>query len=120
MVLATSWLILRYLVRMQDTGDTGVGNKETDTGLRINDKDTLVGKKDRGTGLGNYERDTEVDKKKTEVSILSEEIQSIKAVLEMKVEEVRRLRKELNKRKGWREDKGTMTEEIQTCRDPVR
>ena len=123
MVLATSWLILRYLVRMQDTGDrgdTGVGNKETDTGLRNKDKDTLVGKKDRGTGLGNYERDTEVDKKKTEVSILSEEIQSIKAVLEMKVEEVRRLRKELDKRKGWREDRGTMTEKIQTCRDPVR
>ena len=132
MALATSWLILRYLVRMQDTGDrgdtgvgnkvtdTGVGNKETDTGLRNKDKDTLVGNKDRGTGLGNYDRGAEVDKKEREVSTLYEEIQSVKAVLELKVEEVRRLRKELDKRKGWREDKGTMTEKIQTCRDPVR
>ena len=107
MVLATAWLILRYLVRIQETqntGDRGVDNKNTgDRGDTEVDKDIA---------------DTVVDTdRQSEVSTLHEEIQSVRAVLEMKVEEVRRLRQELDRREGWREDKGTMTEEIQTYRD---
>ena len=45
------------------------------------------------------------------VSGLYEELESVRAVLEMRGEEVRRLRQELDKRRWWREDKQTMTEE---------
>ena len=45
-----------------------------------------------------------------EVSKIQNEILSVKTVLEMKMEEVRGLRKELERRRWWREEKGTQTE----------
>ena len=65
--------------------------------------------------LGTTNKDTQrIDRKckdtQSEVSALYKELESVKAVLEMKGEEVRRLRQELDKRKWWREDKQTMTE----------
>ena len=46
-----------------------------------------------------------------ELSLLYRELLSVQAVLEIKTEEGRRLREELDRMEGWREDKGTMTEE---------
>ena len=46
-----------------------------------------------------------------ELSLLHQELLSVQAVLEIKTEEGRRLREELDRMEGWREDKGTMTEE---------
>ena len=43
--------------------------------------------------------------------MLHQDLLSVQAVLEIKTEEGRRLRKELDRMEGWREDKGTMTEE---------
>ena len=48
--------------------------------------------------------------KECEVSKIKDEISSVKAVLEMKMEEVQRLRKELERRRWWREEKVTQTE----------
>ena len=45
-----------------------------------------------------------------EVLKIQNEILSVKTVLEMKMEEVRGLRKELERRSWWREEKGTQTE----------
>ena len=48
---------------------------------------------------------------KCEVSKIQNEILSVKTVLEMKIEEVRGLRKELERRRWWRDGKGTQTGE---------
>ena len=42
--------------------------------------------------------------------MIKQELISMQAVVEMRTEEVRRLRKELDRREGWREDIGTQTE----------
>ena len=41
---------------------------------------------------------------------MKKELLSMQAVTEMRTEEVRRLRKELDRREGWREDIGTQTD----------
>ena len=45
-----------------------------------------------------------------EVANIHQEIMSVREVLEMRTEEVNRLRKELERRRWWREDKGTQPE----------
>ena len=49
----------------------------------------------------------------SEVLVMKQELLSMQAVIEMRTEEVRRLRKELDRKEGWREDKGTQTEKQQ-------
>ena len=55
-----------------------------------------------------------------EESDLVKELESVRAVLEIKAEEVRKLRQELDMRQGWREDKGTMTEELEDQKNRYR
>ena len=46
----------------------------------------------------------------SEVSVMKQELLSMLAVMEMRTEEVRRLRNDLDRRKGWSEDMGTQTD----------
>ena len=46
----------------------------------------------------------------SEVLVMKQELLSMQAVIGMRTEEVRRLRKELDRRERWREDIGTQTD----------
>ena len=50
------------------------------------------------------------DDSDSEVSVMKQELLSMQTVVEIRTHEVRRLRKELDRREGWREDIGTQTD----------
>ena len=54
---------------------------------------------------------SDVNSEECEVAKIQNEILSVRAVLEMRMEEVRGLRKELERRRWWKEDMGTQTGE---------
>ena len=54
---------------------------------------------------------SDVNSEECEVAKIQNEISSVRAVLEMRMEEVMGLRKELERRRWWKEDMGTQTGE---------
>ena len=96
----------------KDTQRVRIVNKDTqrlDTVLKTKRPD--IDKHRLGTVNKDKQKlDAEYKDAQSCVSGLYEELESVRAVLEMRGEEVRRLRQELDKRRWWREDKQTMTE----------
>ena len=101
MVIVTAWLVFTYLHRILRREQGKVTREKMLARL------DMVAKGDI-RAVRTY-TDTFIE---SDESVLYQELQSVKAVIEIRNEEVRRLRKELDRREGWREEKGTMTEQM--------
>jgi hypothetical protein len=105
MVVGTGWMILRWL---HDVMRRRRGEEET-VEEKMRDRLEIITRESR---LVKVVSDvTSEECQEYEVSKIQDEISSVRAVLEMKMEEVRGLRKELERRRWWREEKGTQTGE---------
>jgi hypothetical protein len=102
MVLGTSWVILRWFDKMIRRR----GSEEKTDKEKMRDRLEIIS---RESSLLRVVSD--VKSKECEVSKIQNEILSVRAVLEIKMEEVRGLRKELERRRWWKEDMGTQTTE---------
>jgi hypothetical protein len=100
MVLGTAWIILRWLYKVMEGGE---GKTDQD---KMRDRLEVI---TRESSL--FRVVSDVKSEQCEVSKIQDEILSGRAVLEMKMEEVRGLRKELERMRWWREDMGTQTGE---------
>ena len=103
MVIVTAWLVCTYLHRILRREQGKVTREQ-----RLARLDMVV-QGDISAVRTDIDTDIDTDNKESE---LYQELQSVKAVIEIRSEEVRRLRRELDRREGWREEKGTMTEEM--------
>ena len=106
MVLVTGWIILRWLHKIlrREKRQEEISLKEK----MLARLDIVMTDEYRPVKIYcqyfQYKDDSGCD-----LSLLHQELLSLQAVLEIKTEEGRRLRKE--REEGWREDKGAMTEE---------
>ena len=104
MVLATGWLIMKWLHKILSPKMADLSPKEKLCArlevVMINNSPVKTLDK-----YSHYKDDSD-----SEVSVMKQELLSMQAVIEMRTEELRRLRKELDRRKGWREDIGTQTD----------
>jgi hypothetical protein len=99
MVLGTAWIILRCLHKVM--GRKG-GEEKTD-------KDKMRDKLEYITREYSQFSDGHLQSEHCEVSKIQDELLSVRAVLEMRIEEVRGMKKELERRRWWSEERGTQT-----------
>ena len=104
MVLATGWLILRWLHKMLSPKLEDLSQNEKMC-ARLEVLMTNHSPVKTHAKHSHYKDDSD-----SEVSVMKQELLSMQAVIEMRTQEVRRLRKELDRREGWREDIGTQTD----------
>jgi hypothetical protein len=117
MVLGTGWLILRWLHQTLNSKKPSELSPEEKIQARLKTvmtdyspvKEHSLRIEHTPRGEYSYCYDHSHCGEQCEVSVLQLDLLSVQAVLEMRTEEVRRLRKELDRREGWREDKGTIT-----------
>ena len=107
MVLVTGWIILRWLQKILRRE-----KKQEEISL----KEKMLARLDlvmtEYRPVKTYCQYSQYkDNSGCELSLLHQELMSVQAVLEIKTEEGRRLREQLDRMEEWREDKGTMTEE---------
>ena len=101
-MLGTAWIILRWLHEVMRRG----------RGEEKSDKDKLRERLEIVTRESRILRVvSDVNSEEFEVAKIQNEILSVRAVFEMRMEEVRGLRKELERRRWWKEDMGTQTRE---------
>ena len=104
MVLATGWLILRWLHKMLSPKSEDLIPKEK---MRARLEVLMI----QNSPVKTHDIHSQYkDDSDSEVSVMKQELLSMQAVIEMRTQEVRRLRKELDRREGWREDIGTQTD----------
>ena len=106
-MLVTGWIILRWLKKIprREKKEEEISQKEK----MVARLDIVMTDSRPVKTYGQYSQYE--DDSGRELSFLHQELLSVQAVLEIKTEEGRRLREELDRMEEWREDKGTMTEE---------
>ena len=96
------WMILRWLHEvMRRRGGEEKSDKE-----KMRERLEIITRESRLLRVV-----SDVKSEECEVSKIQDEILSVRAVLEMRMEEVMGLRKELERRRWWKEDMGTQTRE---------
>ena len=98
MVIATAWLVFTHLHRIL-SGEQGKVTRKH-----------MLARLDMVVQGDNSAVTTQADNTNSDESELYQELESVRAVIEIRRDEMRRLRRELDRREGWREEKGTMTE----------
>ena len=105
MVLVTGWLLLRWIYTRLNREKPSLITTQEKMRRRL---ETLTKEQQ------NYSIHEEIEVKDTsqdEIVKLKNDLMSVRAVLEIKTEELTRLRREIDRRNVWREDKETMTYE---------
>ena len=105
--MATGWLIMRWLHKILSPKLADLSPKE----MMCARLEEVMTNHSPVKTLDTYSHCK--DDSGSEVSVMKQELLSMQAVIEMRTQDVRRLRKELDRKEGWREDKGTQTEKRQ-------
>merc|ERR1711872_133152 len=105
MVLVTGWLLLRWIYTRLNREKPSLMTTQEKMRRRL---ETLT----KEQQIYSIPNEIEVkDTSQDEIVKLKNDLMSVRAVLEIKTEELTRLRREIDRRNVWREDKETMTYE---------